>query len=139
MPKRSTASLTIASISPGPRRLEPPPELGAGSIEREIFSQTVASVPAGHFGAEDLPILSAYARAAALERRAAEELQVSAVVGGQPSPWLAVCTSATLSMLRLSVKLRIGPRSRAPNNARKVKGGMPQPSYYDTMETERGR
>ena len=64
MPRQSQASLSIAHLSPH-SRLVCPPELGG--VEAEIF--------------RDLPLLCAYARAAALERRAAEELQAGAVVG----------------------------------------------------------
>ena len=88
MPRRSSAALTIASFAPGLKRLEPPPELGG--VELDIFRQTVASVPASHFQPEDLVLLCAYARAAALERRAAEELQASAVVGSQPRPMVGL-------------------------------------------------
>jgi hypothetical protein len=134
MPRRSIAELRIAHLTPEPRRLVVPPELGG--IEAEIFRQTVAAVPASHFQAEDLTLLCAYARAAALERRAAEELATGAVVGSMPSPWLQVHASAVRSLSALTVRLRLGPRSRDPNNRRAARSGPP-PSYYDTMERDR--
>jgi phage terminase small subunit len=130
VPRKSKAELSLVHLTPG-RRLEPPPELGG--IEREIFLQTVAAVAFDHFASEDLPLLTAYCRAAALERRAAEELAAGATVGNQPSPWLAVHASAIRSLERLSVRLRLGPRSRNPTNRRSVKGAR-RPSYYATME-----
>jgi hypothetical protein len=134
MPRRSSASLTIAAFAPGLRRLDPPSELGP--VEREIFKQVVASVPANHFASEDMALLCAFSRSAALERRAAEELQASAVVGTVPSPWLAVHASAVRSLATLTVRLRLGPRSRDPNNRRSSKPSAP-PSYYDSMERRR--
>jgi phage terminase small subunit len=106
-----------------------------GGVEAEIFRHVVASVPAEHFQAEDLHLLAAYSRAAALERRAAEELQACAVVGSQPSPWLAVHASAVRSLAALATKLRLGPRSRNPNNRRAAKSGA-TPSYYETMSLQ---
>ena len=134
MPRRSAASLTI--LTSGPRRLEPPPELRG--TEADVFRQTVASMAADHFQGEDILLLAAYCRAAALERRAAEELQIGAVVGSMPSPWLAVHASAVRSMATLATKLRIGPRARNPANRRAAKAG-PAPSYYDQMTTEQDR
>lgn len=133
MPRKSKAELSLVHLASG-RRLEPPPELGG--IEREIFLQTAAAVAFDHFSTEDLPLLTAYCRAAALERRAAEELAAGATVGAMPSPWLAVHASAIRSLERLSVRLRLGPRSRNPTNRRSVKGAR-RPSYYATMEPGR--
>jgi hypothetical protein len=132
MPRRSAASLTIAAI--GPRKVEPPPELGEGSIEREIINTTIAAVPAGHFATEDVPLLCAYARAASLDRRASEELQISAVAGAIPSPWLQVYSTAVRSVALLSTRLRIGPRSRS-HDTRKAKARGGTPNYYETMGT----
>lgn len=129
MPRRSAASLSIVAI--GPRKLEAPPELGEGSIEREIFMGTVASVAADHFAAEDLALLCAYSRACALERRASEELAACAVVGDRPSPWLDVHASAVRAMSTLTIRLRLGPRSRS-HHTRTAKPG-PAPSYYEQM------
>jgi uncharacterized membrane protein len=80
-----------------------------GGVEAEKFPHTVAGVPPDHFAAEDVPLLTAYCRAAALERRAAEELVVGATIGSQPSPWLSIYTSAVRSLAALSVR-----RSPAP-------------------------
>ena len=134
MPRESQAALTIAHLNPG-RRLEPPPELGG--IEAEIFRQTVASVAVDHFQPEDMTLLCAYCRAVALERRAAEELRACAVVSDRVSPWLAVHTQMARTMMQLSVRLRLGPRSREPNNRRRAAKSKAPPSYYETMERSR--
>ena len=132
MPRRLNAPLTIASFMPGLRRLEPPPELG--EVEAKVFRETIASAAVDHFQTEDLPLLAAYARAVVLERRAAEELAIAATVGEVPSPWLAVHTQMVRTLLQLTVRLRIGPRSRAPSNNRRPAKPVSPPSYYDTME-----
>jgi hypothetical protein len=133
LPRQSKAALTLAHV--GPRRLEPPPELGEGSIEREIFCQVVASVPPAHFQPEDVTLLAAYARSAALERRSAEELQVCVVAGGSPSPWLAVHATAVRSLSTMAVRLRLGPKARQPDRRRMARPAS-QPSYYQLMERE---
>jgi phage terminase small subunit len=130
LPRRSVASLSV--ISAGPRRLQPPAELG--EVEAKIFRETVAAVALDHFQAEDSALLASYARAVALERRAAEELAAAATVGGVASPWLAVHSQMARTVMQLSVRLRIGPRSRAPsNNRRSTKSGGSEPSYYEIM------
>jgi hypothetical protein len=131
MPRRSNASLTIAAFSPGPRRLEPPPELSEGSVERAIFIETVASVTPQHFAPEDRVLLAEYARTAALARRASEELAISPTIGDRASPWLEVHRVAAKTMMALTVRLRIGARSR--NNHPRSDKGQPSPSAYDML------
>jgi hypothetical protein len=132
MPRRSSPSLTIAYLSPLPDRLPPPAELG--EVEREVFRATVAAAPLGHFQAEDAPLLCAYVRAITLERRAAEELAAGAVIGSVPSPWLAVHAEMVKALSALSVRLRIGPKSRAPSNNRRSAGSGRTPSAYDVWD-----
>jgi hypothetical protein len=134
MPRVSTASLTVASFT-GAQRLACPPELAG--IEGEVFKLTVASVSPHHFTAEDMPLLCAYARACALERRAAEELQAGATVGSVPSPWLQVYATAVRSVAQLSTRLRLGPRSRDPTSRRRSAKTTAPPSYYDTLGSSR--
>lgn len=127
MPRRSQASLSIAHIGPGPRRLEPPAELG--EIEASIFRQVVASVAHEHFTAEDVGLLCAYSRAMALERRASDELQASAV--GSLQAWLPVYSASIRAIASLTVRLQLGPKSRHPNNSRRMSKPSSPPSYYD--------
>jgi hypothetical protein len=115
------------TVFPGGRRvLEPPAELG--EIEAAIFRQVVASVADAHFTAEDLGLLCAYSRALALERRASDELAAAAV--GNHQAWLPVYTVAVRALSTLSVRLRLGPKSRHPNNSRRTSKKSP-PSYYE--------
>jgi hypothetical protein len=137
MPREPKSALALIHASPGARRLDPPPEFTEGSIECELFRHLVASVPFEHFTAEDMPLLTAFARAAALERRSGEELLAAAVMGDRPSPWLAVHGEATRAMAALATKLRIGPKARRPNDSRRVAKPGAAPSYYETMRRER--
>jgi phage terminase small subunit len=130
LPRRSSAALTIASFAPGLKRLEPPPELGG--VELDIFRQTVASVPASHFQPEDLVLLCAYARAAAMAQRAAEEVAARPTIGDRPSPLVDIHSQAVRSLTQLTVRLRLGPRSRDPNHQRSAKVKASQ-SYYDII------
>jgi hypothetical protein len=112
MPRRSAASLSVLSVVGPEPRLLPPPEMGG--IERQIWMQVVAGTGPNHFQASDAPLLGAYVRACALERRASDELAISVVQNGAPSSWLAVHGSAVRSMVSSAVKLRQSPKGRTP-------------------------
>jgi hypothetical protein len=133
LPRHSAASLTVAAFRPGLRRLEPPSDLQGA--ERQVWMQTVGGLPAGHFLPEDTEILRAYCASAALERRAASELQASPLAGDRPSPWLKIHISAIRSMAQMSIWLRLGPRSR-DHHVRSAKRLAVQASYYQLMERE---
>jgi phage terminase small subunit len=130
MPRRSKASLTIASITLGLRRLEPPADLQGPA--REIFRQTVASVAANHFQPDDLPLLCTYCAAAAQALQAAIELRVCPLAGDRPSPWLRIQASAARTMAQMSVRLRLGARSR-DHHPRRARSQRP-PSYYSIID-----
>jgi hypothetical protein len=49
------------------------------------------------------------------------------------SPWLAVHTQMAKTLMQLTVRLRIGPRSRS-HHVRTTKATAAAPSFYDTME-----
>ena len=78
-------------------------------------------------------MLLAYARGAALERRASEELMASVTVGNAPLPWLTVHAGMVRSLTQLTLRLRLGPRSREPNYRRHAAKSRPPSSYYDLM------
>jgi hypothetical protein len=137
MPRRSNNSLPVAYIGPGPRRLEPPPDMAEGSLERRLFMETVASVAADHFSAEDAILVAEYARSAALAQRASQELAAFSTVGDRASPWLEVHSAAVRSLDRLAVRLRLGPRARQPNTRRRPGTGQARPSAYDVLLRDR--
>jgi hypothetical protein len=129
MPRRSAASFAIPSVTGAPIRLSPPSDLTPD--ERQIFLDLVASCRPEHFRVGDLPLLSAYCRAIALERRSAQELAAGddkAVVR-----WNA----ATKAMLGLAMRLRLSPQSRQPNNPSRPGGKPERPlSVYERMALE---
>src|SRR5262245_14532845 len=127
MARPSDRSLTLAAFTPGPKRLEPPAELAPEAAI--AFRATVASVPATHFQPEDMPFVAEYARASVLSQLASEQLAAEPLVDGRPSPWLEIYRTALKAALSLSVRLRIGARSRS-TNTRTGKPVAPL-NYYD--------
>jgi phage terminase small subunit len=135
MPRKSQASLTIAHIGPGVKRLEPPADLAPDAAV--IFRETVASVPHTHFSPEDTTLLAAYCRTAILARQAAEALAANPIAAdGKVSPWLATHTAHVRLLAALAIRLKVGPRARRPDARRASKPSSP-PSYYDIMRMER--
>jgi hypothetical protein len=133
LPRTSqAAALAIPRIS-RVDRLAPPAELG--EAEARVFRQTVAAAPPDYFRSEDLVLLCAYVRAAVLERLAAEQLAAAMAAGSASKPLLAVYAQVSKTLMNLTVRLLIGPRSRAPSNNRrragKADGAL---SYYDVMD-----
>src|SRR5262245_25676404 len=130
MPRKSAAELNVVAIEGRTNRLRPPANLP--QPERDLFAQLVAASAATHFKLSDVPLLTQYVTAAVLADRAAEVLRVEPVVGGRPSPWLAVFEKANRAVVALSMRLRLSPQARSPNHppgARKE----PTPSAYDVM------
>jgi hypothetical protein len=130
LPRISVAARSIA-ISPIDR-LAPPPELS--EAEARVFRQTVATVAPGYFAAEDLVLLCAYARTAVLERQAAEQLAATMAAGGKTGSLAAVHTQVARTLMNLAIRLRIGPRARAPGDNSRRRSAQPgSPSFYETM------
>jgi hypothetical protein len=102
----------------------------------QIFRETVASVPPGHFQAEDAVLLTAYSRTAVFARQAAAELAANPLVNGKVSPWLATHTTHVRLLAQLAIRLKLGPRARRPDARRATKPTSP-PSYYDLMAREK--
>jgi hypothetical protein len=122
MPRRSAASFAIPNVTGLEPRLSPPPDLTPD--ERQVFCDLVGSAKAEHFRVGDLPLLSAYCRAIALERR-------SAIAAGDDKA-LARWNGATKAMVALSMRLRLSPQSRQPNNPSRPGGKPERPlSYYE--------
>jgi hypothetical protein len=109
--------------------------MAEGSLERRLFMETVTSVAADHFAAEDAILLAEYARTAALAQRASQELAACATVGDRASPWLEVHSAAVRTLDRLAVRLRLGPRARQPHQRRGA--GQARPSVYDALLGDR--
>jgi hypothetical protein len=99
MPRKSAAELSIVTgIGSRANRLRPPPTLS--EAERTAFVEIVNSCDPKHFVRSDLPLLCRYAEASVLAERAAHELRQGAVIGGRPSPWIAVQEKSVRAMVR---------------------------------------
>jgi hypothetical protein len=132
MPRRSAASNSFAVI-PGspPPRLRPPSELT--TIERRIFTDIVNHVKPTHFQPSDMPLLVAYVRSIALERSSAKALAT-----GKDKGALSRWSQATKTMYALSLRLRLSPQARAPNNPGRPAKPHVAASYYDRSAVEEG-
>ena len=128
MPRKSAASFGFPTVNGSPERLRPPPDLG--EPERAIFVDLVAGTKPDAFRNSDTPLLAAYCRAIALERRSAAEL------GAGDDKALARWERATKAMVALSMRLRLSPQARAPNNPSRPSRPEPVTNYYDRMRLE---
>ena len=114
MPRKSAESLKVISLDSRPSRLRPPASLN--EAERELFLSLVAANPPQHFKSSDLPLLTQYCAAAVLNDQATAELRITPIVNGKPSPWLAIYEKTNRAVVALSMRLRLSPQARAPNN-----------------------
>jgi hypothetical protein len=130
MPRQSAAAAAFPSVTGAPVRLSPPSDLGPD--ERQVFFDLVASAKPEHFRASDLPLLSAYVRAIALERRSSTEL-----AAGEGQAALARWNGAVKAMVALSMRLRLSPQARQPHNPSRPGGKPERPlSVYERMALE---
>jgi hypothetical protein len=114
MPRKSPAAITL--LEPRGQRLEPP--LGLSEAERAAFVAAVRSVKPGHFAAEDVPLLTAYAAAIVQERAIAHELEAAEE---KDRLWTAHGRVAG-SLTRLARALRLGAMARDPTRSRRRPG-----------------
>lgn len=131
MPRKSAAA--IALLEPRGHRLEPPPDLS--EAERAAFVAAVRSVKPGHFAAEDVPLLVAYAAATVQERAIARELEAAEDEKAKDRLWLAHGRVAG-SLTRLARALRLGAMARAPSRNRRLPGTV-EPSGPPPWEYRR--
>ena len=114
MPRRSSASLTVAqpSIDAGKTRLKPSSNLIAA--ERELFVTLVRGCAPNHFRETDRLLLEEYVREALLLQQAAEALRQNSAVmpDGKISPWFQIQQRACKTMALLAMRLRLTPASR---------------------------
>jgi hypothetical protein len=129
MPRKSAAALRL--VEPRGQLLEPPPGLSAA--ERVAFGATVRSVKPGHFAAEDMPLLVAYASATVQERVISHALE-KAEAESLPTLWTAHGWVAG-SLTRLARALRLGAMARDPSRNRRRPGTV-EPSGTPPWEYE---
>jgi hypothetical protein len=132
--RKSSAALAATPFRLPSERLKPPAELTGEA--RQAFLDIVTAARAQHFEPLDMPLLCAFARAVAMERAAS-----AVIMSDMPTSaaMLEVYRTATRTMQMLSIRLRIGPQSRAGHtNARSRTRDDAPVSYYDRMRLERG-
>ena len=116
MPRISAASLGVVPVA----ELEFPPPAHLSEAEKVVFRDVVASADPGHFRHEDRELLALYcvqvvaARTLMKRRRRAAEQERD-------------LRATTTLIVTLSTKLRLGPKSRAPDNRRAASAGMRRP------------
>jgi hypothetical protein len=114
-------------------KVELPPPGHLGDAEAKVFRDIVATSDHNHFRAEDRELLSLYSvhvvqarRLMKLRRRTAEQNRE--------------LRATTILIANLSSKLRLGPKSRAPDNRRAQSAGLKgafKPPWDETPPVER--
>jgi len=129
MPRKSSAAMTVITPSSRPTRLAAPSSLSVD--ERKAFVDLVGSCEPNHFRPSDTVLLCRYVEAIVLAETAARHLRKNAVMpNGKASAWLVVQEKCVRAITALSMRLRLSPQARAPNNP----GPRPKPmSHYDAM------
>lgn len=129
--KKSAASLSVASVSALPSRIEPPSDLT--DAQAEVWRAVVATKPVEWFDADTSPLLSEYCRAAVMCNMLA--LQVEALLSGGDTAEVAVNLKPLLDMrdkeskrlVSIGTKLRLTQQSRytpkAADTANRRSGG----------------
>ena len=132
--RKPYATVDITPFDVPVERLKPPDHLGPAATR--IFRDLVARVPAGQFKPSDLSLVCRWCEWTAIADRAGAEMATSDLVtpDGQPSPWIAIAERASKQLVALSLRLRLGPQSRA-NKAPKTEAPGQQ-SYYERMIEE---
>ena len=116
MPRISAFAMGVVPVA----NLEFPPPAHLNAAEAAVFRDVVASADPRHFRHEDRELLGLYAchtvAARKLMKRKRRELEEDREL-----------RALTALIISLSVKLRLGPKSRAPNNVRGALAGMRPP------------
>src|SRR6516165_3322002 len=132
--RKPYATVDITPFDVPVERLKPPDHLGPAATR--IFRDLVARVPAGQFKPSDLSLVCRWCEWTAVADRAAAEMATGELVDehGQPSPWIAIAERASKQLVALSLRLRLGPQSRASKAPKTEAPG--QQSYYERMAAE---
>jgi hypothetical protein len=113
MPRISADAMAIVPV----HKIEFPPPAHLGEQEATVFHDVVATADRNHFRPEDRELLALYCvhvvvarRLMARKRRTAEQQRD--------------LRAETALIVSLSTKLRLGPKSRAPDNRRAAGAGL---------------
>ena len=132
--RKPFTTIDVSPFDMPDERLEAPPHLGHAATR--IFRSLVASVPAAQFKPSDLSLVCRWCEWTAIADRAAAEIATGELVDehGRPSPWIAIAERASKQLVALSLRLRLGPQSRASKAPKTEAPG--QQSYYERMAAE---
>jgi phage terminase small subunit len=104
---------------------------------KRLFTELIASAPAGHFQPTDGYLVERYAAALLLARRAYAELEaIGPVVDGRMNPWLTVLEKCDRAVVALSGRLRLAPQSRDTSRSAGRKADGVRPSAYEVYFRE---
>jgi phage terminase small subunit len=133
VPRKSISALSTPSPQLQSVRLQPPAYLT--KAECAEFVALVVSNKPNHFVASDLPLLAAYAQISCQLQHAAKMIHKGVVFENKVSPWISIQERLIKSMVALSMRLRLSPQARAPNNPTRPTRPI---NAYDMMVTDDG-
>src|SRR6266850_3427515 len=133
MPRKSAASFETPTPQLRSARLQPPTSLTKD--EREAFIMLVINNKPDHFKPSDAPLLIAYSQVICQLQEASKMIHRGVVFEGKISPWISVQERLIKSMVALSMRLRLSPQARAPNNPTRPARPI---NAYDQLEVNNG-
>jgi hypothetical protein len=128
LPRISAAALATVPVA----ELEFPPPAHLNDAEAVVFRDIVGTADRGHFRSEDRELLALYC-AQVVAARALMKRKRRRTAEQQRD-----LRAATALIITLSTKLRLGPKSRAPDNRRAASAGMrtSEPRPWDLPRDE---
>lgn len=125
--KKSAASLSVASVSALPSRIEPPSDLT--DAQAEVWRSVVATKPVEWFDADTAPLLCEYCRAAVMCNTLALQVEAAIAEGdaGSLKGILDMRDKESKRLVSIGTKLRLTQQSRytpkAADTANRRSGG----------------
>lgn len=136
MPRRSAASLTVATPITSVPRLKPP--AGLSEPQRAHFAALVASVPADRFVRADVPLLVALVR----HLNRADEIERMFDTHAESIPEYDTLARAAAressAIASIMTRLRLTPQSRYKPDSAKLRQGPPSTPPWETMPADEG-
>jgi hypothetical protein len=126
MPRVSAAALGVVLAA----ELPFPPPAHLNEAEQAVFRDVVASSDHGHFRPEDRELLALYCVQVVIARTLMKRRRRA------PVEEMRDLRDTTRLIMSLSTKLRLGPKSRAPDNRRAATAGLRPfgPRPWDPVE-----
>lgn len=110
--KKSAASLSVASVSALPSRIEPPSDLT--DAQAEVWRAVVSTKPTEWFDADTAPLLAEYSRATVMCNLLAVQIE-AAIAGGEAGELkmlLDMRDKESKRLVSIGTKLRLTQQSR---------------------------